>query len=108
MLSRGTTLIDRIYTAHSITNGLAELTYSLRMAIGSSNNAEAASQTTVSGLLEASDLVSTPDSSPGKLERELRPASTGPGFQSMPQASLSDSVNEFIVAPGLLSSVIAL
>lgn len=99
MLSRGTTLIGCIFTAHSFTNGPADRSCSLQLAIGSSNNAEAAAQTTESNLF---------DRSPGQLERELQPASTGPGFQSVPQASLSDSVHLSIAAPGLLSSVIAL
>lgn len=73
-----------------------------RPAIGFPANAGAAVQTTGSNeLLHRS----TFDRSPGRLGRELQPASTWRGFQSMPSASLSVSANTRC-SPGLLSSVV--
>jgi len=72
-------------------------------AIGSPANAGAAVQTTGSNKILNRILF---DRSPGRLGRELRPASTGRGFQSMPTASLSVSTSD-LCSPGLLSSVTA-
>jgi hypothetical protein len=81
-----------------ITNGRAK-----QPAIGSPANAGAAVQTTGSKKIRLGLLF---DRSPGRLGRELRPASAGRGFQSMPAASLSASASN-LRSPGLLSSVVA-